>query len=93
MSSGIDPISTEAKRLIQEREEQVKGLFGELQKARRELSTVVDRSEYQTSRIEILEGEVRSLRSNIASLEGSLREVTEKNLSENKKGVPRRERT
>ena len=44
MSSGIDTISTEAKRLIQEREEQVKGLFGELQKARRELSTVVDRS-------------------------------------------------
>jgi len=91
--SGIDTISTEAKRLIQEREEQVRGLFGELQKARRELSLATDRSDYQSSRIEMLEGEIKSLRSTVASLEGSLREVTAKNLSENKRAVPRRERS
>jgi len=89
----IDTISTESARVIREQEERMKEIFGELQKTRRELSLATDRSDYQTSRIIMLEGEVKSLRSTVASLEGSLREVTEKNLSENKKGVPRRERT
>jgi len=91
--SGIDTISTESARVIREQEERMKEIFGELQKTRRELSLATDRSDYQTSRIIMLEGEVKSLRSTVASLEGSLQEVAEKNLSENKRAVPRRERT
>ncbi len=91
--SGIDTISTESARIIREREERIKEIFGELQRTRRELSLVTDRSDYQTSRIEMLEREISSLRTTVASLETSLREVTTKNLNKNEKISLRREKT
>lgn len=69
--SGINAISTEATELLREREEQVRGLFSELQKSRRELSAAIDRSDYQSSRIEMLEKEVKDLQSTITSLKSS----------------------
>ncbi len=91
--SGIDTISTESARIIREREEKIREVFGELQKTRRELSLAADRSDYQTSRIEMLEREISSLRTTVASLETSLREVTAKNLNKNEKISLRREKT
>jgi len=91
--SGIDTISTESARIIREREEKIREVFGELQKTRRELSLASDRSDYQTSRIEMLEREISSLRTTVASLETSLREVTTKNLNKNEKISLRREKT
>lgn len=91
--SGIDTISTESARIIREREEKIREVFGELQKTRRELSLAADRSDYQTSRIEMLEREISSLRTTVASLETSLREVTTKNLNKNEKISLRREKT
>lgn len=90
--SGIDTISTEAARVIREKDEEIKGLFGELQKTRRELATATDRSEYQSSRIGMLEEEVTGLRSSITSLETSLRDAATKSTSEDNRKVPRRER-